>query len=173
MSNLLLVDGYNMIGAWPILIELKDQGDLAGAREQLLRDLTDFGHYRDWRVTVVFDAYTTTCDMTTETLISGIEVCYTAQFQTADTFIEQRSLALVRTGLKVWVATSDRAQQILVQSQGAHIFSADRLHREVTKAHREQQHHHHKPSASRKGRMLEDQLDPTVRDRLLRLREGL
>ncbi|WP_218079861.1 NYN domain-containing protein [Anthocerotibacter panamensis] len=173
MSTVLLVDGYNIIGAWPQLVRLKDQGDMEGAREQLVRDLIDFSHFRGWEVVVVFDAYGTTQALVREEAAGGLQIFYTAQFQTADTFIEQYSLELLRSGCeKLWVATSDRAQQILVQAQGAYIFSAERLGQEVHRAQREQQQHRSEKH-SRKGRTLADRLDPKTRAQLLKLQQQL
>ena len=173
MANLLLVDGYNIIGAWPKLIKLRDQGDLEGAREQFIRDLLNFCHFRGWQVILVFDAYNTPQETTQVSPTPGFEIYYTAQNQTADSFIEQRSLELLRSGQeRVYVATSDRAQRLLVQAQGAMLLSADLLRQEVQQAKREQQTHH-TPQHSRKGRTLADRLDPKTLARLQDLQKGL
>ncbi|RKJ19121.1 hypothetical protein D7X33_45850, partial [Butyricicoccus sp. 1XD8-22] len=39
--NILIVDGYNMIGAWPELVQLK-QKDLAEARDRLIEILAEY-----------------------------------------------------------------------------------------------------------------------------------
>ena len=36
MEEILIVDGYNIIGAWPNLREIKDRGELEEARDSLL-----------------------------------------------------------------------------------------------------------------------------------------
>ncbi len=173
MNPLILVDGYNIIGAWPKLIKLRDRGDLEGARERLVHDLTDFGHYRGWQVSLVFDAYGQNTGLTKIEAPGAVEVYYTAVFQTADSFIEQRTQELIRSGFTaLWVATSDRAQRILVESIGARVFTAERLIQEMVRARREQQQHQ-TSDYSRKGRMLTDRLNAQSRARLLRHQGGL
>ena len=41
-KQLLIVDGYNMIGAWPELVQLKKQERLEDARELLLSRLSNY-----------------------------------------------------------------------------------------------------------------------------------
>ncbi len=166
MAPVLLVDGYNIIGAWPKLVKLRDRGDLEGARERLVKDLVDFSHYRAWVVMLVFDAYGTE-GLVSGQVVNGVEIYFTAAMQTADTFIEQRSYALLRAGCeRLLVATSDRAQRILVEAQGAHVLSAERLGQEVQRARREREEHQ-TSHTSRKGRTLGDRLDPQTRAKLL------
>jgi len=164
MGVVLLVDGYNIIGAWPKLIKLRDRGDLEGARERLILDLVDFSHYRAWLITLVFDAQQ---GVPQGEILHGIEVYYTAALQTADTFIEQRSYQLLQDRAhRVIVATSDRAQRVLVEAQGADVLSAERLGQEVQRAKREQEQHQ-TGNTSKKGRTLADRLDPQTRHKLL------
>ena len=54
--DILLVDGYNIIGAWPELNELKHK-DLAAARDRLVEQMAEYQGYTGYRVIVVFDAY--------------------------------------------------------------------------------------------------------------------
>lgn len=56
MRDVLLVDGYNMIGAWPELSALVQSG-MQEARDRLLERLADHQAYSGRRVIVVFDAY--------------------------------------------------------------------------------------------------------------------
>ncbi|MEG3032065.1 MAG: NYN domain-containing protein, partial [Enterococcus sp.] len=44
-KQLLLVDGYNMIGAWPELVSLKNAEKLEDARETLLSLLSNYAKY--------------------------------------------------------------------------------------------------------------------------------
>ena len=50
--NILLVDGYNIIGAWPELRELKDK-DFAAARDRLIEKMAEYqaftGYQSDYR----------------------------------------------------------------------------------------------------------------------------
>ncbi|MEW8987100.1 MAG: NYN domain-containing protein, partial [Bacillus sp. (in: firmicutes)] len=54
--DILLVDGYNIIGAWPELRELKNK-DLAAARDRLVERMAEYQAYSGYRVIVVFDAH--------------------------------------------------------------------------------------------------------------------
>ena len=56
MKNILLVDGYNIIGAWPELRVLKEK-DLSAARDRLIEILAEYKAYTGYKVVVVFDAY--------------------------------------------------------------------------------------------------------------------
>ena len=39
MKEYLIVDGYNIIGAWPELAKLRDEEDMAYARDKLIEEL--------------------------------------------------------------------------------------------------------------------------------------
>lgn len=56
MEEILIVDGYNMIGAWPELMQLKDE-NLEEARDRLIELLADYSGFSGRRVILVFDAY--------------------------------------------------------------------------------------------------------------------
>ena len=48
-KQLLIVDGYNMIGAWPELVQLKKQERLEDARELLLSRLSIMPNMKGWK----------------------------------------------------------------------------------------------------------------------------
>lgn len=54
--DVLLVDGYNMIGGWPELAALSLNG-MQEARDRLLDMLADYQAFTGRRVIAVFDAY--------------------------------------------------------------------------------------------------------------------
>lgn len=47
-KQLLIVDGYNMIGSWPELVQLK-AGQMADAREALLHRLSNYANMKEWK----------------------------------------------------------------------------------------------------------------------------
>ena len=55
-TRFLIVDGYNIIGAWPELSKLKDT-DLEGARDKLIHMLAEYQSFSGMKVYLVFDAY--------------------------------------------------------------------------------------------------------------------
>lgn len=69
-KQLLIVDGYNMIGAWPELVQLKKQERLEDARELLLSRLSNYAKYEGVEIIVVFDAQ----------LVPGIQQTYKSTF---------------------------------------------------------------------------------------------
>ena len=50
------VDGYNIIGYWKKLQKRRDKGDMAGARDALFDEVSQFAHYRGCQCTLVYDA---------------------------------------------------------------------------------------------------------------------
>lgn len=132
-QQLLIVDGYNMIGAWPELVQLKKKDELEEARECLLRELSQYAKYRSMEIIVVFDAQ----------FVPGIaqvydqyqlQVVFTNTDETADSYIE--SLAYQRMDLltQVTVATSDLAEQWQIFSAGALRKSARELYQDIQKS---------------------------------------
>lgn len=125
MRDILLVDGYNMIGAWPELRVLKDR-DLGLARDRLVEVLAEYQAYTGFDVKVIFDAH----------MVSGIgkkynnfriDVIYTRENETADERIEKLVHKLKRIDTRIHVATSDFTEQSLVFGSGALRKSAREL----------------------------------------------
>lgn len=129
-TQLLLVDGYNMIGAWPELVALKNKDRMADARDLLLFQLSNYAKYEGFKVIVVFDAQ----------FVPGIQqeyeqyelsVVFTKTGETADTYIERAAGELANRVTQVTVATSDLAEQWLVFSKGALRKSANELYKDL------------------------------------------
>lgn len=129
-QDILFVDGYNMIGAWPELNHLKQRDELGAARDLLLFELSNYRKYRDIQVIVVFDAQ----------FVPGITssydeyectVVFTAEGETADSYIEREVPRYINPLTRVVVATSDAAEQWMIFQQGALRQSAKELLMEV------------------------------------------
>ncbi|WP_017186380.1 NYN domain-containing protein, partial [Alkalibacillus haloalkaliphilus] len=105
----LVVDGYNMIGDWPELKKLRDH-DLEAARNRLIEMLAEYQAYIGHRVVVVFDAYTVR-DVERHYNQLQVEVIYTKEKETADEKIEKLVKEIMNVKTKVYVATSDYAEQ--------------------------------------------------------------
>lgn len=161
-----------MVGAWPRLKRLRNRQNLEAARQDLIDRLISFSTYRGYRTVVVFDAQMVTTPLAWEMRTPHLEVCFTDYEQTADTFIEQYSYQLLRgSQQRVLVATSDRAQQLLVMAQGAGWLSAEILLQEVRQVE-QQIHENLRRRRSQPGRTLADHLDPKVRERFAQWRGG-
>lgn len=130
--DILLVDGYNMIGAWPELRHLKEI-DFAGARDRLIELMAEYQGVHGYRVIVVFDAHFV---KGTEKKFkdSKVEVIFTRENETADERIEKMAIELNNARDQVTVATSDFTEQWAVFGQGALRVSARELLTEISLA---------------------------------------
>ncbi|MBO8157448.1 MAG: NYN domain-containing protein [Bacillaceae bacterium] len=113
----LIVDGYNVIGAWPELKALRDR-DLAQARDLLVEKLAEYQAYTGNRVIVVFDAYNVQ-GIEKKVKSHRVEVIYTREHETADERIEKLVKEIKNIQTQVYVATSDYTEQRTIFAQGA------------------------------------------------------
>ena len=115
--NILLVDGYNIIGAWPELRELKERS-LAAARDRLIEMMAEYQAFTEYRVIVVFDAqYVQGLSRTYKN--HKVEVIFTKENETADERIEKMAIELNNIKTQIQVATSDYTEQWVIFGQGA------------------------------------------------------
>ncbi|WP_458415215.1 NYN domain-containing protein [Schinkia sp. CFF1] len=127
--DVLLVDGYNMIGAWPELRELK-KTDFAAARDKLIEKMAEYKAYTGYRVIIVFDAHQVP-GIETKTTNHNVEVIFTKENEIADEKIERMANELHNIKTQVHVATSDYTEQWVVFGQGALRKSARELLNEM------------------------------------------
>lgn len=129
MRNILVVDGYNVIGAWEELQKLRDL-DLAKARSLLIEKMAEYQAYSGIRVIVVFDAYSVP-GLERKMDNHKVEVIYTKENETADECIERLIKEWKNIKTQVYVATSDYAEQRTIFAQGALRKSARELYIEL------------------------------------------
>ncbi|AXI07575.1 hypothetical protein CUC15_00570 [Oceanobacillus zhaokaii] len=131
----LIVDGYNIIGAWDELQRLKDK-EIGEARERLIQLMAEYQAYSGHRVIVVFDAYYV---KGTESKLSQykVDIIYTKEKETADECIEKLVKKIKNVKTQVYVATSDYAEQRTIFGQGALRKSARELYIELKDIERE------------------------------------
>ena len=169
MKEYLIVDGYNIIGAWPELQDLKEE-NLEHARVRLIEMLSVHAALSKRKVILVFDAYQVKHNNGSRETIQGIEVIYTKENVTADMAIE-RLTAQIPKHQKVFVATSDRLQQETIWGKGAFRISAKELKRELDLTEKE-----HKPNYTPQlyvSNRLEDRIDPEVRKKLEKISRNI
>jgi uncharacterized protein len=181
----LLVDGYNVIGAWTDLhdrrtkhnpLQSGSQADLEAARAKLVEALINYSAFEDYETKVVFDAYSRDAPAYCETITPNLSIHYTDFLETADTYIEKFCAAfrhdLQYSASRLIVATSDRAQQLTAIGFGAEWISSLQLISDVdfsaTRSKRR-----HRPQKQSPGRFLFNSLDPKAQARLSALRHGL
>lgn len=176
---ILLVDGYNIIGAWQFLAQLRDQAGLEASRQALTETLLSYSASQDYDTHLVFDAQYRELPGRREPISRYLSVCYTDPKQTADTYIEKLCADFRQDARKftqrLIVATSDRAQQLTVAGYGAEWMSAHRLWVEVELAIEQTQRKQRtlkKQSKASPKRFLGHTLDPVAQARLAKLRLG-
>ncbi|MEH7223795.1 NYN domain-containing protein [Bacillus sp. JJ1521] len=123
--DILLVDGYNIIGAWPELRLLKTK-DFSAARDLLIEKMAEYQAYTGYKVIVVFDAHLVP-GIETKTKSRKIEVIFTRENETADERIEKLAKQLSNIKTQIHVATSDFTEQWQIFGQGALRKSAREL----------------------------------------------
>ncbi len=171
----LLIDGYNIIGAWPRLQQVRDLFSLEEARSTLVEDFIGYSTFQGYATQVIFDAQYQNNSAVHEAITPYLSIHYTDFGQTADTYIE-RFCALFRHRThdlkqRLIVATSDRAQQLTVMGYGAEWMSAQQLHQDLestTSQIRSRQRSGKQPSK----RLLSHSLDPKAQAQLKQMRFG-
>ena len=108
MKPLLLVDGYNVIGAWNVPRE--EHLTIEQARERLVHLIADYAGYSGEEVVVVFDGHYTDRPTRSHMMMHGVEVVFTRHAESADNYIEAACDAAPKWR-RVRVATSDAVEQ--------------------------------------------------------------
>lgn len=132
-----VVDGYNVIHAWPSLKKLMTEASLEAARDKLVDRLSILGMVAGADVTVVFDAHQSAARTNSEELVEGVHVLFTRKGHSADHAIERIAYAASQVDDIITVATSDRFQRDLVRGMGGAVISAEELERRVVDAEEE------------------------------------
>ena len=168
---LYLVDGYNMIGAWP---EFRGMADISQARELLISMLADFAGFTGDEMMVVFDGYRGDKMKTAVERVSGIDVIFTKRSETADRFIErtvdERMANLPRFSREaIRVATSDATEQNVIFTRGAVRIPAKEM-RSIVRSAKSAQAGHHQPTRESRARTIQDRLPRQVLEKLEEMR---
>ena len=131
----LLVDGYNVIFSWENLKAIaKDNID--SARNTLINILCNYRGFKKCELILVFDAYKVKGNHREVEREGNIDVVYTKEAETADTYIEKVSHELSKNN-KVRVVTSDRMEQLIILGNGAIYVSSKEFYEEVKNAEKE------------------------------------
>lgn len=131
----LLVDGYNIIFAWDDLKKIAAE-NVDAARKVLADTMANLRGIRHNEVILVFDAYKVKGGVGSVTEYNGISIVYTREAETADTYIEKTAHKLGKEH-RVYVATSDGPEQMIILGSGALRMTAQELRQEVTAVSRE------------------------------------
>ncbi len=119
----LLVDGYNIIFAWDDLKKIAEE-NLDAARGELINRMCNYQGYAGCELILVFDAYKVKGKHRDVEKYCNINIVYTKESETADTYIERVSHELSKNH-RVRVATSDGTEQMIILGNGAMRISAE------------------------------------------------
>ena len=128
----LLVDGYNIIFAWDELKKIAAE-NLDAARGELIRIMCNYQGCTGYEIIVVFDAYKVKGKFRDIEKYLNINIVYTKESETADSYIERVTHELSKKH-RVRVATSDGPEQLIIFGSGAMRISAGELRRQVREA---------------------------------------
>ena len=124
--NYLLVDGYNIIFAWEELSKIASE-NLDAARSELINMMCSYQGCTGYEIIVVFDAYKVKGRHRDIEKYLNINIVYTKESETADSYIERVSHELSKKH-RVFVATSDGIEQMIILGNGAMRMSASELY---------------------------------------------
>ncbi|MCL2593285.1 MAG: NYN domain-containing protein [Defluviitaleaceae bacterium] len=167
MIEYLLVDGYNIIFAWTVLIDLANDS-LENARLKLLELLSNYQGFTDIKIIVVFDAHKVKDNTGLEYQDNNISVVYTKENESADMYIEKMVLGFSKKH-KVRVATNDSLEQTMIMGRGAYRISVKELYLEITEANKKIQENYTKKRPIKNNTLL-DNVDEKTRRWLLKMR---
>ena len=170
--EVLVVDGYNVLGAWP---QLTRGRGLADQRDELIHRLSDYAAFTGQTVILVFDAWKQPESAVEDTMHSPqLQIIYTSYGETADSYIERISAELADDiadeRVKLRVASSDGTEQAVVLAHGALRISSRELIRELKQA-RESEARMIKQSPVKRNTLL-SRLPDELQQRLEQMRRG-
>ncbi|MDS1030400.1 NYN domain-containing protein [Bacillota bacterium LX-D] len=159
MEDVLIVDGYNVLNGWPELNKVKEES-LEHAREKLIDILSEYSALKGVQVIVVFDGQMVKGGIRNAQFISGIEVIYTNEGETADSVIE-KLMHQLPSNLLAAVATSDWDEQKIVLGKGAIRMPVRELREQALALEKDVQKFYH--VGKQKTDLLEARIENKVR----------
>ncbi|QAY67840.1 NYN domain-containing protein [Paenibacillus protaetiae] len=169
-DDIILVDGYNMIGAWPVLAKLKDKG-LEEARDKLLDMLADYQGFTGRKVYVIFDAHQVP-GLGASYSQHKLNIVFTKEKETADECIERLVSELALRRRDIYVATSDLVEQHVTFGRGALRISARELLIEIVQNRKNIERRLSEDNSQIKRNTLQGNVKPDVLSQLEKWRRG-
>ncbi|MTI80718.1 MAG: NYN domain-containing protein [Firmicutes bacterium] len=139
MSDYYVIDGYNIIHAWPRFNKIREDS-LGHSRDKLIEILSNYAASTGAKVTIVFDAHQVRHGVEHVERINDVDVYYTGQDETADSLIERLVGDLYYKG-RVYVATSDWDEQRIIFGRGAYRITPNELLKQIKDAQKETKRH--------------------------------
>lgn len=133
LPSVLMVDGNNIIHAWPDLLDLHRRRK-ESARTELIKILESYQDFSNDRVVIVFDGRGR--KKTNERVPGSVQVIYSSNDASADSIIE-RLAAGYTAKYRITVATDDIPVQDAVVATGGEAISSVALFEKVEQSDRE------------------------------------
>lgn len=168
MKPLLLVDGYNVIGAWNV--PKAEHLSIEEARERLVHLIADYAGYSGEEVVVVFDGHYTDRMTRSHATLHGVEVVFTKHAESADNFIEAQCEQAPKWR-QVRVVTSDAVEQTVAMGRGAARISSREFLVRLTQTRQSGRRRMQEETVSRGD--IFSRLPPHQREIFDRMRKGL
>jgi ribosomal protection tetracycline resistance protein len=121
-ERIMLVDGYNVVFAWEKLQALA-KDNINSARDALMDICSNYAAYEGIDLILVFDAYNVHGNIGHMQRFHNIDVVYTKEAQTADSYIAQTTFKIGEKK-NVTVVTSDALVQLIILSNGCRLMSS-------------------------------------------------
>mgnify|MGYP003620275686 CR=1 FL=1 len=175
-KDILIIDGYNVIFAWTYFKKLAHH-NLEHARIELRNQLLNYGKYKGFEVILVFDGLINGNFGSSEYITKGFLEIYTAEGETADSYIEREVYSRKGKYTNVYVVTSDGAEQNQILGSGGLRVPARELQNNIRLAKEEERrqytHNHYRDDMRIRRNELGDLLDPKVAAQLEEIRRGI
>lgn len=169
MKPLLIVDGYNVIGAWREAE--KNAWSLDESRDRLMHELEDLAGYSGEEIVLVFDGHHSDRKLVTKEVHGPLTLVFTCHGETADSYIE-RLVSQTPKYRTVRVATSDGLEQSQVLSTGATRLTSRELLIELRHNRRQGMSAHRRERLGKDKRPIAGRLDEDVLAVLEKMRRG-
>lgn len=164
----LFIDGYNIINQWSYYKDISR--NIANSRNKLIELLVEYQAYKGIKVIVVFDAHLVKGSLEKKETVAGVEVVYTKEHETADSYIEKQ-LDKIGRYERVQVATSDSSIQQIVLARGGTRISANEMIMEIENTKKDIRTKTDKPQ--QKGTNIDQVLDAETLKKLEKLRRNI
>lgn len=132
MNSLLVVDGYNVIGAWKLVTQ--KGWTIDQSREELLHRLSEYVAFHGYEAVLVFDGTKSGRLIRSTETVGTVQVVYTRQGETADQYIE-RFCDMQPKYREIQVVTNDSVEQTIVLGRGAARVPSRELLRDMAETH--------------------------------------
>lgn len=125
-ADFLILDGYNIINSWGYLKNIQTES-LEHARQELENIMSSYGSFKGYKVIIVYDGQGMMGASKEEEVNQSLNIVFTSDGLTADSYIERRVYDILRKKKIVYVVTGDYSEQLAILGTGAYRQSVREL----------------------------------------------